>query len=196
MSAASLASGKTGKTTDVPAIPTDLALPAEYKAKRCRFCRQWSYSLCPWDTRGTVLKMWFPVLPWNRGTKNKPSGDGCKVCMIVSWFQKVKWIKDTIIFVFWVYWILCGSLFVWCHCWFQVQSYDVFFVWSHCRFQVQFSDVLSKKKHFQGLCPRRIWSWVLHPWPVHESNRSQSNIASQVSGLNYYWSLITYYYIL
>ena len=68
---------------DLQEIPQGIGLPSEYSAKRCRFCRCWSCSLCPWDLSGTELKKWLPVLPWGRGNKEKPIGDKCKVCAIV-----------------------------------------------------------------------------------------------------------------
>ena len=83
LSKMSVASGM----TDAPEIPANLGLPAEYKPRRCRWCRVWSYQLCQWDQRGTVLSMWHPLVPWNRGSKLKPSGEGCKVCAIVTWLK-------------------------------------------------------------------------------------------------------------
>ena len=83
MSKMSVASGM----TDAPEIPANLGLPSEYKPRRCRWCRTWSYMLCPWDQRGTVLATWHPLVPWHRGSKLKPSGEGCKVCVIVIWCE-------------------------------------------------------------------------------------------------------------
>ena len=67
-----------------PDAPHDAGLPANYKPKRCYFCKTWSTEVCPWDLTGTTLKQWGPLIPWSRGTKSKPSGDICKVCAIVS----------------------------------------------------------------------------------------------------------------
>ena len=67
-----------------PEAPHDAGLPANYKSKRCFFRKTWSTEGCPWDLTGTTLKQWHPLIPWNRGTKSKPSGDICKVCAIVS----------------------------------------------------------------------------------------------------------------
>ena len=74
----------TSAKSDQPELPDNVSLPANYKAKRCRFCRAWSCSLCPWNTSDTILSQWYPVLPWSRGNKSKPVGDKCKVCQIVS----------------------------------------------------------------------------------------------------------------
>ena len=54
------------------------------QAKRCKWCKNWSSSLCPWPLQNTVLSAWSPLLPWHRGSRNKPIGDACKVCMVVS----------------------------------------------------------------------------------------------------------------
>ena len=83
--AMSVASGKTkGSRTECPDVPSDLNLGALYKGHRCRFCGVWSFGLCAWDTRDTVLSAWWPVWPWQRGSKLKPSGEVCKVCAVVS----------------------------------------------------------------------------------------------------------------
>lgn len=71
-------------TSDVPPpVPDGVSLPANYKVRRCRYCRQWSLELCQWELAGTVLAEWAPLIPWNRGCMSKPSGDLCKVCHIV-----------------------------------------------------------------------------------------------------------------
>ena len=71
---------------DLQEIPQEIGLPSEYSAKRCRFCRCWSCSLCPWDLGGTELKKWLPVLPWGRGNREKPIGDmqSLRCCTLIA----------------------------------------------------------------------------------------------------------------
>ena len=77
-------SGMASKGSEVPDIPADLDLPKGYVAKCCKFCKKWSYGICEWVLLGTVLSQWSPYIPWGRGTREKPIGDRCKVCMVVT----------------------------------------------------------------------------------------------------------------
>lgn len=63
-------------------------LPVEYKVRRCKYCKAWSTSLSPWPLTGTVLSSWSPMLPWAKGTRNKPTGECCKPCMVVIWWHQ------------------------------------------------------------------------------------------------------------
>ena len=81
-------SGLSAADEPAPAAPASAALGVSYKAKRCRYCKQWSTSLCPWNLDNTVLRAWSPLLPWNRGTLQKPLGETCKVCMIAARWSK------------------------------------------------------------------------------------------------------------
>ncbi len=76
---------KVGAATSevAPPVPEGVGVPDTYKAKRCRYCRKWSTQLCEWNLSGTVLGSWHPMLPWHRGSIDRPSGDLCKVCAIV-----------------------------------------------------------------------------------------------------------------
>ena len=70
--------------TTIPDISFGISgvLPATYKVKRCWYCKNWSTTSCPWPLVDTNLAAWHPLLPWNRGSKDKPSGDLCKPCYI------------------------------------------------------------------------------------------------------------------
>lgn len=70
-----------------PDVPDGVHLASDYKGRKCRWCHSWSFSLCPWPLTGTVLAAWDPLLPWARGTKEKPIGSCCKVCIVVSWMN-------------------------------------------------------------------------------------------------------------
>ena len=67
-----------------PPIPAELELPEKYKPLRCRWCLNWSTSLCPFRLADTPLSSWDPVLPWGRGKRDKPIGDKCRLCVVVS----------------------------------------------------------------------------------------------------------------
>ena len=70
--------------SEAPELPADLDLPKGYVAKCCKFCKKWSYNICEWCLVGTVLGQWAPYVPWARGTRDKPIGDRCKVCMVAT----------------------------------------------------------------------------------------------------------------
>lgn len=72
----------TGPTDEPPLTPDDF--PDKYRPLRCKFCKMWSTSLCPWCLDNTPLSSWYPVLPWARGKRDKPIGDRCKLCVIVA----------------------------------------------------------------------------------------------------------------
>ena len=71
-----------------PEVPEGCDLPEAYKARKCRFCCEWSTARCPWELKGSILEAWSPLLPWARGTKTKPSGEICKVCLIAARLQE------------------------------------------------------------------------------------------------------------
>ena len=69
---------------NAPTPPEGFVPPDGYKVKRCTFCQCWSLSQAPWPLQGTNLDQWHPVLPWAKGTKQKPVADLCKPCLIVD----------------------------------------------------------------------------------------------------------------
>ncbi len=75
---------KEAPTEQAPAAPDGLELPSKYKPLRCKFCLFWSTSTCPFQLENTVLSSWQPLLPWNRGKRDKPIGSTCKLCAIVN----------------------------------------------------------------------------------------------------------------
>lgn len=85
---ASLSGMKSQKSGDVPCDPpSDCEIDMKvYRARKCKFCLQWSTSRCPWPVDDSVLSAWKGLLPWARGTLQKPVGEHCKLCVIV-WQQ-------------------------------------------------------------------------------------------------------------
>lgn len=79
---------KSQKSGDVPCDPpSDCEIDMKvYRARKCKFCLQWSTSRCPWPVDDSVLSAWKGLLPWARGTLQKPVGEHCKLCVIV-WQQ-------------------------------------------------------------------------------------------------------------
>ena len=51
--------------------------------KLCKYCRNKSSDHSPLPPG--CFPIWDPYMPWNDGTKSKPRGLVCRICIVVSW---------------------------------------------------------------------------------------------------------------
>ena len=57
----------------------DFDPPEKYKVRRCKYCRAHSWMANP--ISGDQYPAWNPVIPWADGSKTKPKGNICKLCV-------------------------------------------------------------------------------------------------------------------
>ena len=78
-----------------PPHPDNVALPAAYIPHLCKLCRTWSNTISPVPPE--AFPAFAPLIPWYKGTKERPTGHTCKICQIVyelgSWSEEAE-LKD------------------------------------------------------------------------------------------------------
>lgn len=63
-----------------PDPPSGWSKPDGYLAVRCQICNSWSTSAMPYEPENKSRDKWYPLLPWNGGTRNCPKGLTCNLC--------------------------------------------------------------------------------------------------------------------
>lgn len=81
---------QTSTESVVPSPPEGWEQPPSYKVKRCKFCRAYSHSKCP--VPPDCFPAWKPLIPWAAGSRDKPKGCVCKICVTI--FTTQGWMSE------------------------------------------------------------------------------------------------------
>ena len=69
---------------------------ASLVSQGCQMCGIWSTTPSPYPLVGMDMTKWSPLVPWGLGSRCKPCGPNCRICVNVYWLQDLSCLSHVV----------------------------------------------------------------------------------------------------